>query len=377
MSEIIWEEFERIKEALLASDTKDIHQLAELVNLDLKTDFAGADLSNCNLQNSRLGNANLRRANLTGSDLTGANLSGANLSGANLSGANLSGANLSGANLSGANLEGANLRGTLFGGGKGLTKVAKVDLKRRGALFDGSLGDQDPELAPLLGQEDYQTFATWTIVRVTNSPYPGAGSDSAKLYKDSQIVETFAPGVVNRGLAVGYELKSGSYGVGILGSDQTIVRLGSNTQAYVDQNQKLNVMGQFIVVGPRQGGTYVPNIGVIEARYTCELRSMAVYISANTSLMAETYYALAGQTQIYNLFGTNGQLLPDVFVNAGFKQTIQNVNGVHQVGAATPMLSGDYTPIAQLLDGFQFPAGGQKILPNSPVTQANLPGHIV
>jgi hypothetical protein len=218
---------------------------------------------------------------------------------------------------------------------------------------------------------------TWTIVRVTNSPYPGAGSDSAKLYKDSQVVETFAPGVINRVLAVGYELKSGSYGVGILGSDQTIVRLGSNTQAYVDQNQKLNVMGQFIVVGSRQGGgTYIPNIGIIEARYTCSLRSRAVYISTNTSLMAETYYALAGQTQIFDLFGASGQLLPDVFVNAGFKQTIQNVNGVHQVGVATPIPSGDYTPIAQLLDGFQPPAGGQRILPNSPVTQANLSGHI-
>jgi hypothetical protein len=216
---------------------------------------------------------------------------------------------------------------------------------------------------------------TWTIVRVTNSPYPGAGSDSAKLYKDSQVVETFAPGVVNRVLAVGYELKSGSYGVGILGSDQTIVRLGSNTQAYVDQNQKLNIMGQFIEVGPRQRGTHIPNIGVIEARYTCSLRSTAVYISTNTSLREETYYALAGQTQIYDLFGASGQLLPDVFVNAGFKQTIQNVSGVHQVGAATPILSGDYTPIAQLLDAFQPPVGGQKILPNSPVTLANLPGY--
>jgi hypothetical protein len=215
---------------------------------------------------------------------------------------------------------------------------------------------------------------TWTIVRVTNSPYPGAGSDSAKLYRDSQP-ETLPPGPVNRPLALGYELKSGSYGVGILGSDQTIVRLGSNTQAYVDQNQKLNVMGQFILVGPRQGGTYIPNIGAIEARYTCDLRSLAVYITTNASSKSETYYALAGQTQIYNLFGVNGQLLPDVLVNAGFKQTIQNVSGVHQVGAATPIASGDYTPMAQLLDGFQPPANGRKILPNSPVTQANLSGY--
>jgi hypothetical protein len=219
------------------------------------------------------------------------------------------------------------------------------------------------------------TTETWTIVRVTNSSYPGSGTEPAKLYRDSQP-ETLPPGFVNRPLALGYELKSGSYGVGILGSDQTIVRLGSNSQAYVDQNQKLNVMGKFIVVGPRQGGTYIPNIGVIEARYTCDLRSLAVYISLGTSPQSETYYALAGQTQIYNLFGANGQLLPDVFVNVGFKQMIQNVNGIHQVGAATPILSGDYTLIAQLLDAFQPPVGGQKILPNSPVTLANLPGYI-
>jgi hypothetical protein len=244
------------------------------------------------------------------------------------------------------------------------------------------------EFSQILGQEvqkieflieDDQTFATKatrTIVRITNAPYPGTGSEQAKLYQDSVLVETFPPGVANRALVPGYELKSGSYGVSILGSDQTIVRLGSNSTAYVGGNQKLVVMGQMVVVGPKQAGTYIPNIGVIEAGYTCKLRSLAVYVSTNATSMAETYYALAGQTQIYDLFGANGQLLPDVFVNAGFKQTIQTVNGVHQVGAASPILSGDYTLIAQLLDGFQSPAGGQKILPSSPVTLANLPGCI-
>jgi hypothetical protein len=213
---------------------------------------------------------------------------------------------------------------------------------------------------------------TWTIGRVTNAPYPGAGSKQTELYRDSQLVGTFRPGPVNRVLALGYVLESHSYGVGILGSDKTIVRLGSNTQAFVDANQMLSVMGQFIVVGPKQGGTHISNIGALEARYTCSFRTLAVYISTNTSLMAETYYALAGQTRIYDLLGANGQPTAEVFVNPGFKQMIQKVNGVHQVEAATQILAGDYTPITQLLDGFQPPLGRQKILPSSAVTQAHL-----
>ncbi|MGG6269105.1 pentapeptide repeat-containing protein [Leptolyngbya sp. AN03gr2] len=66
-----------------------------------------------------------------------------NLSNANLSSANLSGVNLSGIDLSTTNLSGAIVQNTRFGKGIGLTKDEKLDLKRRGAIFNDSTSDHE------------------------------------------------------------------------------------------------------------------------------------------------------------------------------------------------------------------------------------------
>lgn len=79
-------------EQVVAAQTDNLLELAQLAGLDPATDLAGADLS-C---------TDLSHANLVAVDLSYANLSQANLSYANLSQANLTAANLVGANLEGA-----------------------------------------------------------------------------------------------------------------------------------------------------------------------------------------------------------------------------------------------------------------------------------
>jgi uncharacterized protein YjbI with pentapeptide repeats/DNA-binding Xre family transcriptional regulator len=161
---------------------------ANLHNANLSRTYApDADLSGANLSGANLSGANLSGTYLSGASLSGTNLSGANLSGANLSGANLSGANLSGANLSGATLSGANLSGadlksadlksadlksadlksadlksadlkgadlkgadvenTRFGDNQGISASMKLDLKKRGAIFEDYPGDRSETYA--------------------------------------------------------------------------------------------------------------------------------------------------------------------------------------------------------------------------------------
>lgn len=138
-------------------------ELAALVNLNPKTDFAGGnlrgisgdelDLGGANLAltnlrgaelcDSDLSEANLHSTNLRGADLSGAYLENANLSYsdlqraslalANLADADLRGANLQGANLSQANLSHAQVEGALFGENVGLTDALKASLEERGA----------------------------------------------------------------------------------------------------------------------------------------------------------------------------------------------------------------------------------------------------
>jgi uncharacterized protein YjbI with pentapeptide repeats len=74
-------------------------------------------------------------------NLSGANLSGANLSGANLSGTNLSGVILFGVNLSEAKLRGANVEKAQFARNLGVSEETKVDLIRRGAIFEDSTSE--------------------------------------------------------------------------------------------------------------------------------------------------------------------------------------------------------------------------------------------
>jgi uncharacterized protein YjbI with pentapeptide repeats len=136
---------------------------ADLFSADLSgANLSRADLSRANLSDANLIIANLSRANLSRADLIIANLSNANLSNANLISADLSRANLSDANLSDADLSGANLRGAnliaanlsdaavenaQFGDNSGLTEEIKLDLKRRGAIFEDSPGDRSGVLS--------------------------------------------------------------------------------------------------------------------------------------------------------------------------------------------------------------------------------------
>jgi uncharacterized protein YjbI with pentapeptide repeats len=75
-------------------------------------------------------------ADLSIANLSDANLSSADLSSANLSGANLSGADLKGVNLSETKLGSATVKNTKFGGNLGLTEETRLDLIRRGAIFE-------------------------------------------------------------------------------------------------------------------------------------------------------------------------------------------------------------------------------------------------
>ncbi|MCD8489932.1 MAG: pentapeptide repeat-containing protein [Desertifilum sp.] len=109
-------------------------------------DLSGAYLSNANLQGADLHRASLALANLSGANLQGANLQQANLSQANLSDTNLREANLSEADLTGVGIAIANLTDTVFAGTKverarfqdntGLTEAMKLELMKRGAIFD-------------------------------------------------------------------------------------------------------------------------------------------------------------------------------------------------------------------------------------------------
>ena len=142
---------------------KKSHLVQEIITeRAVSRDLNGADLSGANLIRANLSGANLSGADLSGANPFRANLSGANLRGANLSvadlisadlrGANLSVADLRGANLRGANLSDADLSGAIvekaeFGWNIGLTEDMKLDLKKRGAIFEDSPEDRSGVLA--------------------------------------------------------------------------------------------------------------------------------------------------------------------------------------------------------------------------------------
>lgn len=148
---------------------------ANLSDANLRgTNLSKANLSNANLSNTNLINANLRGANLCNTNLISANLCFATLSEANIKSTNLSEANLSFATLIGANLKGINFRNsnlemadlrnanlqdvdffnadvtkTRFGKGIGLSKQIKLELKKRGAIFDDLPNDRSEALIPV------------------------------------------------------------------------------------------------------------------------------------------------------------------------------------------------------------------------------------
>ncbi len=115
---------------------------ARLSRADLsRVDLSSAKLSRARLRHTDLSGADLSRADLSSAKLSRANLSSADLSFAdlsfaNLSGADLIGADLIGADLIGADLIGANVKNTRFANNPGISEKLKLDLIRRGAIFE-------------------------------------------------------------------------------------------------------------------------------------------------------------------------------------------------------------------------------------------------
>ena len=100
--------------SIIEAETNNFLELANLANLDVKQDFAGADLSDTNLGGLDLKEANFRSTNFRKTNLEGTNLRDAILVRANLRDANLTDAILVRANLQDANLQNANLNGVDF-----------------------------------------------------------------------------------------------------------------------------------------------------------------------------------------------------------------------------------------------------------------------
>ena len=138
------------------------------------TNLRGADLSDTDLSGANLRGADLSRTNLSNTiidletkldkkwrlvweiinqrteerDLSGADLSSTNLSRAYLSGADLSNADLSSAYLRGTDLHDANVQNARFANNPGISEEIKLDLIRRGAIFEDTSGDHSRVLLP-------------------------------------------------------------------------------------------------------------------------------------------------------------------------------------------------------------------------------------
>ncbi|HEY9652620.1 MAG TPA: pentapeptide repeat-containing protein, partial [Coleofasciculaceae cyanobacterium] len=103
----------------------------------VKASLRGARLSRAILSEANLSSADLSRADLKDGNLSGTNLSDALLRHATLNQANLSRANLSRVNLFSANLCSVQVKEARFTKISGLMDERKVELKQRGAIFDG------------------------------------------------------------------------------------------------------------------------------------------------------------------------------------------------------------------------------------------------
>jgi uncharacterized protein YjbI with pentapeptide repeats len=102
---------ESILQRITSAETVDFVELASIAGLDIRKDFAGADLKNAVLSKADLRGCNFSRADFTSADLSYADLTEANLQGANFSLANLQYADLRSANLENAIFTEANLSG--------------------------------------------------------------------------------------------------------------------------------------------------------------------------------------------------------------------------------------------------------------------------
>lgn len=98
-------------------------------------DLSDTDLTRADLSRAKMKGASLYRANFDGADLSRAYLFGANLSFAHITGADLFAADLKEADLTLCLIE-ANLSRSIFANNRGLSDVAKADMKKRGAIFE-------------------------------------------------------------------------------------------------------------------------------------------------------------------------------------------------------------------------------------------------
>jgi uncharacterized protein YjbI with pentapeptide repeats len=115
-----------VNESLDNSEDAEFDQRSRLVQKILSWSDQGQNLRNIDLSNNKP-----NRINLSGADMSGADLSDADVSCADLSYADLSGTDLSGTDLSGTTVKNAR-----FETNAGLTEDMKIDLVRRGAIFD-------------------------------------------------------------------------------------------------------------------------------------------------------------------------------------------------------------------------------------------------
>ena len=105
---------ERIEKLLSIDDNQSMLDLCNIAKLDIKNDFAGADLTSVNLSNQSLQYSNFKRTNFSSAKLTSANFSSSDLSGENFSDAEVENGNFSNCNLQNANFDEANLDGAIL-----------------------------------------------------------------------------------------------------------------------------------------------------------------------------------------------------------------------------------------------------------------------
>ncbi len=102
------------------------------------SNLIGVDFSGSNLSSADFSGSNLSSVDFSGSNLIGSNLSGSNFSGADFSGSNFNGSNFNGSNFNGSNLTGASVENTRFRNNTGISSEMRLDLIRRGAIFEDS-----------------------------------------------------------------------------------------------------------------------------------------------------------------------------------------------------------------------------------------------
>jgi hypothetical protein len=139
--------FEEAVELILKSPSSKFSDLSEITGINLKSDFAYANLQETDLSDVDFSGANLQETDFANSTCIRTNFSRANLYGANLSHADLSDANLSNADLMGADLTSANLEGVILAG-------ANMD----GAIVDASVLNSE-----LLSDEQKKAVTTESV----------------------------------------------------------------------------------------------------------------------------------------------------------------------------------------------------------------------